>query len=228
VSSIDSLAGKAVLVTGGSRGIGRAITLGFAERGCHVTFCYRSNQAAANETVAAALARGYSVEALRVNVADSSAVQQMVDDLLVRRGRIDVLGEQRRHFPPSRGHRDRRCRLGRGAAHQPVVGILLLPRGDSGDDRPTRWGDRQHRLGRWAARLRLSCPLRSGQGRNAGVHAFRWRASWRSTTSARMPCRRGASPPICCWSRRTSASSSAGSAIHQRAGWARLKKLRPR
>lgn len=99
MSSIDSLAGKVVLVTGGSRGIGRAITLGFAERGCHVTFCYRSNQAAANETVAAALARGWSVEARQVDVADSRAVQQMVDDLLARRGRIDVLVNNAGIFP---------------------------------------------------------------------------------------------------------------------------------
>ena len=44
------LAGKAVLVTGGSRGIGRAIVALFADEGAAVTFFYRGNGAAAQET----------------------------------------------------------------------------------------------------------------------------------------------------------------------------------
>jgi 3-oxoacyl-[acyl-carrier protein] reductase len=89
---LDSgLAGKKVLVTGGSRGIGRAIVELFAADGAEVAFFYRGNSAAAQEVVAAAAAQGWAVEAEQVDVVDSAAVGAAVERLIERWGRIDVL-----------------------------------------------------------------------------------------------------------------------------------------
>ncbi len=89
---LDSgLAGKKLLVTGGSRGIGRAIVELFAADGAEVAFFYRGNTAAADEVVAAAAERGWTVAADRVDVADPAAVGPAVERLIDRWGRIDVL-----------------------------------------------------------------------------------------------------------------------------------------
>jgi 3-oxoacyl-[acyl-carrier protein] reductase len=89
---IDSgLAGKTVLVTGGSRGIGRAIVELFAGDGADVAFFYRGNRAAADEVVAHARAAGLKVAAEQVDVCDSKAVGAAVERLAERWGRIDVL-----------------------------------------------------------------------------------------------------------------------------------------
>ena len=89
---IDSgLAGKTVLVTGGSRGIGRAIVELFARDGADVAFFYRRNEAAANEVVGQARAAGLKVAAEQVDVADAKAVTAAVERLAERWGRIDVL-----------------------------------------------------------------------------------------------------------------------------------------
>ena len=89
---IDSgLAGKTVLVTGGSRGIGRAIVELFARDGADVAFFYRDNAAAANEVVGQAQAAGLKVAAEQVDVADSKSVAAAVERLVERWGRIDVL-----------------------------------------------------------------------------------------------------------------------------------------
>jgi 3-oxoacyl-[acyl-carrier protein] reductase len=89
---IDSgLAGKKVLVTGGSRGIGRAIVEWMAQDGAEVAFFYRGNAAAAQEVVAQAGAAGWTVTGEQVDVAEPAAVAAAVDRLIERWGRIDVL-----------------------------------------------------------------------------------------------------------------------------------------
>ncbi|MCL4799504.1 MAG: SDR family oxidoreductase [Burkholderiales bacterium] len=87
----SGLAGKAVIVTGGSRGIGRAIVERFAGDGADVTFFYRDNAAAADEVVAAARAAGWAVAAERVDVRDPAACAAAVERVAERCGRIDVL-----------------------------------------------------------------------------------------------------------------------------------------
>jgi 3-oxoacyl-[acyl-carrier protein] reductase len=87
----SGLQGKVVLVTGGSRGIGRAIVERFAADGADVTFFYRGNEAAAREVVAAVSAAGGTATAEQVDVTDAPAVTAAVERLIDRAGRIDVL-----------------------------------------------------------------------------------------------------------------------------------------
>lgn len=90
--ALDSgLAGKRVLVTGGSRGIGRAIVERFAHDGAEVAFFYRGNAAAAAEVAAAARAAGHTVTSEQVDVCDAQAVAAAIDRLAAEWGRIDVL-----------------------------------------------------------------------------------------------------------------------------------------
>jgi 3-oxoacyl-[acyl-carrier protein] reductase len=89
---IDSgLAGKVALVSGGGRGIGRAIVELFARDGMDVVFFYRDNAAAAQEVVDGVLAAGGRCEALRADVTDAAAVTDAVERIVEQRGRIDVL-----------------------------------------------------------------------------------------------------------------------------------------
>jgi 3-oxoacyl-[acyl-carrier protein] reductase len=89
---IDSgLRGKNVIVTGGSRGIGRAIVDLFADEGCDVTFFYRGNAQAADDVVQAAHATGRKVASEQLDVRDASACAAAVERVADRCGRIDVL-----------------------------------------------------------------------------------------------------------------------------------------
>ena len=87
-SGID---GKTAIVTGGSRGIGRAIVELLAAEGADVTFFYRDNAAAAADVLAAGRARGAAIAALQVDIRDSVACAAAVDGVAERRGRIDIL-----------------------------------------------------------------------------------------------------------------------------------------
>ncbi|HZI09704.1 MAG TPA: 3-oxoacyl-[acyl-carrier-protein] reductase [Myxococcus sp.] len=83
---------KVVLVTGGSRGIGRACALAFAKAGAStVVVSYAGNEAAANESVGLLQAAGAKAEALRFDVADSAACTSAVEGVVKAHGRLDVL-----------------------------------------------------------------------------------------------------------------------------------------
>lgn len=84
-------ANKIVLVTGGSRGIGRAITVEFAKRGATVVLSYAGNEAAATETVKLVTDAGGKAKAIRFDVADSEACTKAIDDVVKEFGRLDVL-----------------------------------------------------------------------------------------------------------------------------------------
>ena len=86
-----SLQGKCALVTGGSRGIGRAVCLELARQGANVAVNYAGNQAAAQETVAACQALGVQAIAIQADVADAAACEAMVKEVLTRFGRLDIL-----------------------------------------------------------------------------------------------------------------------------------------
>ncbi len=78
-----------VLVTGGSRGIGAAVSLAFARAGATVAIIYRDNRAAAETALARLPGDGHL--ALAADVADAAAVEAGVGEALAALGRIDIL-----------------------------------------------------------------------------------------------------------------------------------------
>lgn len=85
------LTNKTALVTGGSRGIGRAIVLMLAEEGADVVFTYRSRVEEAEATVEAVKSLGRKCMAIQADAADFTAAQKVVDDALAFLGQIDIL-----------------------------------------------------------------------------------------------------------------------------------------
>jgi 3-oxoacyl-[acyl-carrier protein] reductase len=85
------LSDKVAIVTGGSRGIGRAIVELFAAEGADVTFFYRGNAAAAAAVVGAGKTAGRRILADQVDVRDSKACVAAVDRVVERCGHIDIL-----------------------------------------------------------------------------------------------------------------------------------------
>lgn len=80
---------KAALVTGGSRGIGAAISRGFAERGAKVALHYHRNQEAAAETLSQLEGSGHIMT--QADIADEAQVADLVATAVERLGRIDIL-----------------------------------------------------------------------------------------------------------------------------------------
>ena len=81
--------GRAVLVTGASRGIGRAVAQAFASQGDRVAVHHRDSAALAREVVAGLPGSGHAV--VRADLADAAAVRQMVDQAAAELGGLDVL-----------------------------------------------------------------------------------------------------------------------------------------
>jgi len=85
------LSGKAAVVTGGSRGIGRAIGLRLAEQGADVCFSFSRNQTAAEETAAAIRALGRRALPVQADVTDPAAAEALIKAATAELGRIDIL-----------------------------------------------------------------------------------------------------------------------------------------
>lgn len=86
-----SLKGQFALVTGGSRGIGRAVCLELARLGASVAVNYAGNEAAACHTVDACKALGVYAFAVQADVADVAACDAMMKEVLAKFGRLDIL-----------------------------------------------------------------------------------------------------------------------------------------
>ena len=85
------LSGKVAIVTGGSRGIGRAVAETLARAGAHVVVNYAGNEVAAQSVVAAIVEAGGRAEAKQFDVADAAAVDAAISDVQKRLGRLDIL-----------------------------------------------------------------------------------------------------------------------------------------
>lgn len=86
-----SLNGKTAVVTGGSRGIGRATCLELARGGANIVFSYAGNTAAAEETAGACRTLGANTVALQGDVSDGAAVKELMETAVRTFGRIDIL-----------------------------------------------------------------------------------------------------------------------------------------
>lgn len=84
-------AGRIALVTGASRGIGRAIAIELASRGYRVVLNYQSAEAAAEETLAVIRAAGGSAMAVRADVSDSTGVTELFETVMKEFGPVEVL-----------------------------------------------------------------------------------------------------------------------------------------
>ncbi len=85
------LGGKTALVTGGARGIGRAIAVRLATQGADVAFSYRGNAEAAAETAASVEALGRKALAIQADVKEPEAAESVVKQTLDAFGKVDIL-----------------------------------------------------------------------------------------------------------------------------------------
>lgn len=85
------LEGKVALVTGGSRGIGAAIALRFAEQGADVAFTYRSSAEQANEVAAQLSKQGVKAKAYQSDASSYQAAEALANAVLEEFGKVDIL-----------------------------------------------------------------------------------------------------------------------------------------
>jgi len=86
-----SIKNKVALVTGGSRGIGRAIVERLAQEGIRVAFTYVANEDAAREVAEGVSRQGGEASAIRADMRDLAQVRGMFDEVTRRFGRLDIL-----------------------------------------------------------------------------------------------------------------------------------------
>jgi 3-oxoacyl-[acyl-carrier protein] reductase len=89
--ALIDLSGKTALITGGSRGIGRAIAVRLAGQGADVAFSYRGNKSAAADAVGEIQALGRKGLAVQADVSDPDAANGLVKSVLEAFGKVDIL-----------------------------------------------------------------------------------------------------------------------------------------
>ncbi len=85
------LKGKTAIVTGAAKGIGREIALALAREGTYVAVNYNGSAGKAEETVRKIREAGGKAEAFRCDVSDFTASEEMVKQILAKRGQVDIL-----------------------------------------------------------------------------------------------------------------------------------------
>ena len=85
------LSEKTAIVTGGSRGIGRAISEALAAQGAHVVLGYASGEAAARDAVSAITGAGGKAEAVHLDVSNGQGCERTIAEVAKRLGRLDIL-----------------------------------------------------------------------------------------------------------------------------------------
>jgi 3-oxoacyl-[acyl-carrier protein] reductase len=88
---VIDLSGKSAVVTGGSRGIGKAIATRLARQGADVAFSYKGNQAAADATAGELGALGRKALAVQADVTDPASADALVKQALEAFGKVDIL-----------------------------------------------------------------------------------------------------------------------------------------
>lgn len=88
---MSQLQGKTAIVTGGSRGIGRAICVALAQEGANVVTCYAHGADGANETVKLCQEYGVKAEAIKADVANNDDVAAMITKVKSEYGSVDIL-----------------------------------------------------------------------------------------------------------------------------------------
>lgn len=82
---------KTALITGGSRGIGKAIAIRLAEKGNNIVFSYVSNEEAAQKTLEEIKSKGVKVLAFKADVSSYDECQKLIDTMVKEMGSIDIL-----------------------------------------------------------------------------------------------------------------------------------------
>ena len=85
------LKGRVALVTGAARRVGRALALRLADAGCHLAIHYRQSAEAAAATASACQTRGVEAEVFQADFDDPATAERLVQSVLARFGRLDVL-----------------------------------------------------------------------------------------------------------------------------------------
>jgi 3-oxoacyl-[acyl-carrier protein] reductase len=88
---VIDLSGKSAIVTGGSRGIGKAIATRLAQQGADVAFSYKGNQAAADATAQELEGHGRRALAVQGDVTDPAAAEALVKQAIEAFGKVDIL-----------------------------------------------------------------------------------------------------------------------------------------
>ncbi len=91
MNNASSLKGKVAIVTGGSRGIGRAISQHLAAAGAEVIVNYAGNEAAAKETIGLVEKAGGTAFAVRADVGQPAEIGRLFDEAIARCDRVDIL-----------------------------------------------------------------------------------------------------------------------------------------
>jgi 3-oxoacyl-[acyl-carrier protein] reductase len=89
---------RVALVTGGSRGIGRGIALRLAENGARIAIAYRSNKAAAQESLRQMQRAGADCVAVETDISEPARAEQLIKTVGDRFGRLDILVNNVGHF----------------------------------------------------------------------------------------------------------------------------------